>query len=292
MNQRFPDLSNEAYHSRDEISSTQMKELLKSIAHYEWSKSHSKSSTISMLKGSAIHIGCLEPHLFESSVIVSPKWRTTKEDKAKKEAFLMDHADKIILDEESFEEVCQIIEQLKAHPTVCELLSDGVAEHSFIWKDTHSGLGCRCRPDFLPNHLKKIIDLKTTQDASYQSFSKTIVNLGYHISAAMYLDGVSEVEGVEVEEFVFVVAETKPPYSIAIYNLHEDAIAHGRSLYQGALQYYANYLRKKSAGQSFNIGYPAQVQQIQIPFWGFDQAPPVEERKELKARVGNSWPIG
>lgn len=142
-----------------------------------------------------------------------------------------------------------------------------------------------------------VIDLKTTDDASLDGFSKSIANWRYDVQAPYYLDGLREAlkqsgdkppaEGAaelsaywvdqetgvlcrcrpdfwrgEPKHFVFIAVEKKPPYAVAVYVLDEESTQLGRAQYRADLNAYAQCLANDNWP-----GYGDKVQTISVPGW-------------------------
>src|SRR5690606_37783830 len=91
-------------------------------------------------------------------------------------------------------------------------------------------------------------------------FSKTAYNLGYFISAAMYVDGVKELTG-EDHAFVFVNVEKSDQFLTSVVELDPEAIAYGRSMVDRAKRIY----RECSESGSWP-GYPSFTT-VSLPKW-------------------------
>ena len=142
-----------------------------------------------------------------------------------------------------------------------------------------------------------VIDLKTTDDASLEGFSKSIANWRYDVQAPFYLDGlreclrqsgdkppaegaaelsaywIDELTGIvcrcrpdfwrgEPKNFVFIAVEKKPPYAVAVYVLDEDSMVSGRAQYRANL----NTLEQCLIADEWP-GYGDKVQTISVPAW-------------------------
>ena len=85
-------LSNADYHSLPSVSSSMLKTILRSPAHYKaayLSGAPRKEPTASMVLGSLTHTLFLEPEQFNGEYIIAPAWDArTKEGKAVRDAFL------------------------------------------------------------------------------------------------------------------------------------------------------------------------------------------------------------
>lgn len=93
----------------------------------------------------------------------------------------------------------------------------GESEVSLFWIDEETGLMLKCRPDFLPSNHLLVPDYKTCQSVNPEVFYGDFIKYGYHIEAAMYMDGIFAVFGDEVETFFFVAQEKEPPYITQVY---------------------------------------------------------------------------
>lgn len=150
---------------------------------------------------------------------------------------------------------------------------------------------------FLTKANNVVVDLKTTEDASLEGFSKSIANWGYDVQHPYYLDGLrlaleqsdsvppavgtaelsaywnDPITGVlcrcrpdfwrgQPDNFVFVSVEKKAPYAVGVYVLDADSVASGRAQYRDSLDKYAHCLANDNWP-----GYGDKVQTISVPAW-------------------------
>lgn len=233
----------------------------KTPMHAKYYMDNGREETAALAFGKALHYRLLEPELFASSYVKSPKFdRRTKQGKADAEAFEVANQGKESLVEDEWNEIQTIASQIENNLN-SRLIKEGKPEVVIIWKDSETGLLCKARLDYLHLRPLVIVDVKSTQDASPEAFARSILNYGYHQQAAFYADGTQELTGDETP-FVFFAIEKTPPYGVAAYEVRPETIAAGRMAYRKALNLYAECL--KSGRWE---GYPQTVKMIGLPDW-------------------------
>lgn len=275
--------TNENYHKNLAIGSTTLKKIHeKSILH---AFSGDKEQTDAMILGSAIHCAILEPERlkvdFATVPTGAPRRPTSAQINAKKPSpesveainfwhhFENANKNKTILSFDQLQEVMNIKNAVMSHPVASMMLSDGEAEYSYYVTDKETNLAKKCRPDYIKNG--SLIDLKTTNDASFEGFARQIGNLGYHLQAAYYVDIYNESTGSNVDEFFFVAVENKAPYAVAVYKLDAIQLEAGRVAYKKALAKLADFISRggnpKEPSTLKGFGYPMAIIDIQVPFY-------------------------
>lgn len=138
-------------------------------------------------------------------------------------------------------------------------------EISFYWRDDETGLLLRVRPDAVCDGL---VDLKTTStDIGPDAWSKTIVARGYHVSAALYRDVVRSVLGADPGPMTHIVASTKAPHHVRVYEIGEDTEELGRRAYRRALGMYADWLDDAAENGWAWAGPSREIETIEAPAW-------------------------
>lgn len=156
------------------------------------------------------------------------------------------------------------------HETAREALEDPnkCIEYSGFWKDDETGIWLKTRPDLLLD-VPFIWDIKTHGKGNTQEkWENEIVNYGYHMQAAMALDGCTAITGIEHKFFGHIVFEIdQPPYDIAVYILDQDIIEFGRLKYKDILYRLAGCLEKdKWPGR-----HPDEPIRVNAPSWAIKQ---------------------
>lgn len=218
----------------DYISSSGLKCILQSPAHLQRYLLRQHESTPHLDFGTAVHCALLEPERFKREYIALPVAH----------ADLFHEHDLMLIEEErghparflteaQMEAVQGICDQVSRHPDIVKLLQEGLAERSLFWRDPETGIRCKIRPDLLVRpHL--ILELKTTFNASLPVFQRTLRMQRYHLSAAMYLEGVRQLSGQSLN-YVYLVASRHPPYEVLSFVPSEDMLDEGRRLFRDAL---------------------------------------------------------
>lgn len=249
-------ISYEGYHADTEWYSKSGLDLVnRSMAH--WFARDSRKTTAALDFGAAFHCAVLTPDIFKTEYIVAPD--IDRRTKAGKEAWSeLQECGKKILSAPDNETVVAIQSAVFSHPTARQLLTQGDAEESFFWVDKTTGVQSKCRPDYLRRD-NIVIDIKTTEDASYPAFRRSVYKYRYHVQGAFYMDGVSAVTGAKHDDFVLLAVEKTPPYGVAIYRLFDDLINEGRVAYEQNLRDIAAY---QLVGDGAWAGYPAEIQDM------------------------------
>ena len=271
----YTGIDNADYHAGEGISKSLLDLINRSPAHLrarlDRSDAHQPSAAQTL--GSAVHAYVLEGvSVFESRYAIAPICdRRTKAGKETWENFTAENPGKVYLTHDDMETIEAMSKSLYAHNAARGLLGDaeGVAEVSAYWHDQKTGILCRCRPDFWRSG-GVLVDLKTTDDASPEAFSRSIAAYRYHVQAAWYIDGCREAH-VQSEEpphlwlanhFVFVAVEKRPPYAVACYTLDPQTIELGREEYRANLDRYAACLQSDQWPS-----YTETVAEIGVPLW-------------------------
>jgi hypothetical protein len=63
--------------------------------------------------------------------------------------------------------------------------------------------------------------------------------------------------------FMLVAIESSAPYAVAMYELDEDWLERGRIRYRDDLNRYREYLETQNKW----VGYPAEIELLQMPRW-------------------------
>ena len=247
------------YHADPALGSTDVRNLLRSPAHYRQAREGAWESEALRI-GTLAHECILEPDRWSVRRTLPVVDKRTKAGRQALADFV----------EHAGAEGCHVV--TAADRMLCEAMRDAVFEHrmarvllehtelyeqSCFWVE--DGVSCKGRFDGFAPGL--ILDLKTTQDASPGAFRQAVPRYGYHTQAAHYRRGAHAATG-ELCDYVIVAVEKAAPFSVAVYTLDDEAISVGQIRRAFALRQYA---KCRESGQW--PGYPEAVQTLSLPYW-------------------------
>ena len=262
-------MENADYHAHPAISKSHLDLIARSPLHY-WAryidpKRVMPEPTPAMRLGSALHTHVLELHKWDREYVVAPDGidRRTKAGKEAWSAFEAEAAGKTVLSRDEADHVMHMGRAIHSHPAAAMLLNlPGEAETTHVWTDANTGLGCKCRPDWLTKDGSIVVDLKTTEDASPAGFRKSIGQWRYGVQAAWYSWGLQEATGIRPAQFIFCAVEKKAPYAVACYAADEEMIQLGMETAMRDLQRIAECRTAERWP-----GYSDQIEMISLPNW-------------------------
>ena len=258
------DIPNEDYHHgdyKDYISSTDLKNFIRSPAHYRCYKDEKKESTPAMVFGSAFHSVALG---FPDEVAIIPDInRRTKVGKEEWLDFQEENAGKYLIKQSEMKHIEGMQESITHHKHARKIMESPTAqfEISGFFEDFGTDLRCKIRPDILDLEAPVIADLKTCIDASYDTFSKTIFNYGYHFQSTWYRYGGQMIEGHDFD-FVFIAVEKTPPYGVNTFPMSGRAITLAEEKIGGVMGLFADCFKKNKWPC-----YPQTFNAPDVPGW-------------------------
>lgn len=208
----YKDLPEKEYRSDSALCNSELQLFSKCASLYAWDKEApqdpKKADTADL--GSALHVMLLEPQNFEQKVMVSSvKGRKTKmfEDE------VLSNPDKIVLTEEELAQLRVTELSCKANPMFNRVLSSkGSCETSIFVEDKSRDLNLKIRVDKIIDLSTPLFcDLKYTANIKDWRSDKEWINplyeKGYGFTAAFYLYVGSLHYGVDLQEYVFPLAQ-------------------------------------------------------------------------------------
>lgn len=266
------DIDIDAYHSDPKlcdgpsISSSGLRSLLLECPAKYWATSPYNPNRFPVETSKALDIGraahCLvlgEPE-FNKHFIVSPY-----DDFRKKEAQeWRDEQTRTVLKKADFDMVTILAAAQKRSAQCMRAFENGKPEKSLIWKDKETGIWLRARPDWLPNDPRAgfVVEFKSALTIAPRQWSSAAFTYGYHLQAAMQVDGVAEVMGVKPLGVAHCVQEKDPPYLAELRLFGPEQIDWGRKQYRKGLHIFADCL---SSGNW--PGFTSEPSFIETPYW-------------------------
>ena len=256
-------MSNEDYHGdRSAVSSTQLKRMLISPAHFLSKLSEPEDSSEALLFGSVLHGRLLEPDTFESRFFAMQKVnRATKAGKQIYAERLVEAAGRIVYPVAWKEPIERIIDNAMAHRRARELLSKGEAEVALVWLDEETGIKCKVKLDWW--NPGTLVDVKSAEDVTNDGFRKACGRLGYALSAAMYGEAVFQITGDE-PDWAFLACEKGRPNTVAVYRATQRMLERGRSDFRRALRRLAEC---RARGHFPMLQADGEWEDIDLPPW-------------------------
>lgn len=236
------DISIEDYHASEGISRSGIMRLHESAKHY-WDAylnpdKISRELTDDLILGDMVHTMVLEHNLFDERFAFKPDInRRSKAGKAAYHEFEIISANKTIITDALYEKAWIMAHNVIDHPEAKDFIEGGLIEKSIYWIDEDTEILCKARPDIWFDNV--IVDLKTTKCAAMNKFKWSVIDFGYHVQAAMMLDGI-KANGLKVpESYMFITVEKKRPFLVTVYFLSDEKIQEGRLIYKRQLEVYA-----------------------------------------------------
>jgi hypothetical protein len=228
----------------------------------------------SFVLGGAGHCEVLEPELFDARYA---EW-TGKQRRGKAwEAWREENPGKISLSPGELRRVRAVGAAVREDGLARELLRGGRREEIVTWEFTVGGVvvPCKGRMDYLrPDFL---IDLKLTRDPVPSRFERDAYNYGYLAQAAWYHDGAVAARLIDGRERPFIIAAKNcDDFDVVSYQLTEEALSVGRSIYQRLLRRLV-----ECEAADFWPGCAPGLQPLRAPEWAVAQTMALEHEEEV-----------
>lgn len=268
------------YHRGPGISSSGLKRIGQSPAHYWIEKQHPKPRTAAMAIGEAYHCLTLEPDKFAAVYVRCPfdSYRTKDAKQWREDVIaegripLSSYSDDPIWSPSEWDLIHHMADATRNHPIVRYMLELGTAERTIVWRepvDLRDGVErhelCKVRFDWIDRTHDLGIDLKSTTDASFSGFARAVHDFEYHLSRALYMRGQAALS-MGLKEFVLVAQEKAPPYACAAYTLNADAKFLGEALCDARLRTYSQCLESGEWP-----AYPIEPRDLILPAYALRQ---------------------
>jgi hypothetical protein len=245
------------------VSKSALDQVARSPAHYLHWLANPRADTPAFAFGRAFHCGVLEPERFASTYIQAPDFGDLRSSKnrEKRDEWHAINQDVQCLSAEWMATIRRMREVVGNHALVGRMLEGGEPEVTVTWRDEQTGLLCKSRADYLVRSRRMVVDLKSTNDASPEAFTKAIANYRYHVQDALYRDGF-RCAGEPIQHFCMVAVEKDEPHGVAVYTLDAEGIASGYHAARQNIDALAHAVKADAWGS-----YPAHIHTVELPKW-------------------------
>jgi hypothetical protein len=269
----FYDMLEQEYRAQTAIAGSDAKHILppKTPSHYaaHMEGETKREQTKAMLLGTMAHLAVLEPTKLDTAFVEKPEGKEgdfrTKEGKDWKAKM----GATPILDQDEARAVRGIRDSIAAHDAAKALLA-GCDSEVAMFAEHRTGLWIKGRVDALKvesDNEAVIVDVKTTSaGADYGTFSRQAASLNYHVSAAWYCH-LAGLNGLPPCRFYWIAVEVAPPFAVAVYEIHPDALDLGVAAMNDALELIA-----QCEDEGVWPGYAPEVQCLNLPSWVYGKA--------------------
>jgi exodeoxyribonuclease VIII len=262
----FYDMIEQEYRGQTAIAGSDAKHILapKTPAHYaaHMAGETRREPSKAMMLGTMAHVAVLEPQKLDSAFVERPEGidLRTKLGKEWRESV----GAMPVLDQDEARAVRGIRDSIAANKAAKELLAETQSEVA-MFAEHRTGLWIKGRVDALKvvdDMECVIVDVKTTSaGADYNTFSRQAASLNYHVSAAWY-SHLAGLNGLPPARFYWIAVEVAPPYAVAVYEIHPDALDLGVGMMNDALGLIA-----ECEDEGVWPGYAPGVQCLNLPSW-------------------------
>lgn len=263
-------LEESLYHARPELSSTGARLLLSeykgSPKKFQWEQTHKRTSRAFDI-GTAAHAKVLgigagiaiypAEHLTPSGNVSTSK-ATVAWEIEQREAGLTPVTDNDVA------KIDGMAEAVLAHPSARPLLEIATLREVSAFA-TIDGVPCRARLDALSEETRNglyAIDLKTTDDATPNGFTRTVHKFGYPVQQAHYEDVYKAATGKIIDQFWLIACEKSAPYEVAVLQIEPYWVDMGRKKAAEARRIF-----KECTETGEWPGYDTAPQTLTAPAW-------------------------
>lgn len=249
------DLSDVDYFAHPALSHSDAKLLLDSPARYRWVKDNPRPYKPEFEFGHVVHELVLG--VGGGIVIVdAADWRTASA-RAERDAALTAGRAAILAAE--YDEAAACADAVRRHPIAARLLDHlDHAEQACIWQD--GDVDRKAKLDGVCGRFG--IDLKTTFDASTDTFGRTAGKYAYFSQDAWYRDALRACHGIDDPAFLFIAVEKHPPYLVNVIALDPYDVELGARRNRRAIDLY-----RQCRDTDTWPGYGDGINQAQLPRW-------------------------
>lgn len=260
-------MTDREYREHEGISRSQLWKIRESPEKFKYAMEHPEEPTPALLFGQVVHKLILEPEDFDSDFIVMPEIdKRTKEGKAAWAEFQEAAAGRQIVKQADYQKAQDMVSALQTVPMIQTLLA-GKHEVPLFWTDPMTGEPCKVRLDILHDLGDRllIVDYKSSNDATTETFTRSAINYGYDFQAGMYEEGTRQNYGDRKIDFLFIVQEKDPPYAANVLRADERFTQRGFDTFRELLGIYHDC---NTTGNWYGyLGRDDMLNTLSLPAW-------------------------
>lgn len=209
------------YRAADAVNFSSVKHILTSPAHYRAALEEDRKETPAMIMGTMTHSVILEGMPLSKVCAIKPPDLSlaTKEGKAWK----AENAGKPIISDGDAEAIVGMAQAVAANPHAMAMLKACPDRETPLFANL-AGVECKALIDAYgtDGHEWVVCDLKTTDDASPDAFSRKVMGLHYDMQAAFYCEILARNYQIEnPPHFFWIAVEKTAPFTCAVYSAIE-----------------------------------------------------------------------
>lgn len=240
------DLAEDLYHAHPALSSTGARSLLPeykgSPKKFQWAQTHRRTSRAFDV-GHAVHTKVLG---VGAGIITYPDEHLTPSGNpsTKKETVAWEEEQRAagltVVSPGDAVRVEAMAESVLAHPSARPLFEVCEFREVSVFADV-DGVPTRARFDALSGETRNgiyAVDLKTTEDATPNGFTRSVLKWGYDVQQAFYEDTYAESEARAIDQFWFVAVEKSAPYEVGVMQVEPFWVAMGKTKTANARRIY------------------------------------------------------
>lgn len=231
------------YFAHPALGSTDLKQILVSVKHWEHEKNNPSEPSESMRFGTLLHRILAFPDdrlLLVQQPVADLRTKAGKEVVAKfKEESAAEGL--LVVTESDYRDLNGIFESVMSHRVCKAILSKGVPETAAFATDER-GVQRKVKPDWRREE-GLIFDFKSTRifGAKPSNWRNTCFQYWYLLQAAYYLDTANLVEPGRYDKFIWIAIEKDAPYAVCVHQIDDFYLELGRAQYTKALDMFLNF---------------------------------------------------
>lgn len=263
------------------LSASRIKRLHERTPRYVlWSmlNHEDNASSASQSLGSLTHAAVFEPGTLEDHYAPEPEpdphRHTTKSGKPSSnprataafqdEVAALEEDGKQVVTREQWAAALDMRDAIHSHKRARQLVqAPGPVERSAITTDPTTGVRCKIRPDKLIPDLGYDVNLKTTKNATRESFGRDVYYYHYHWSAAFYRRCFRWL-GWECRRSLLIIVESDGPKQVAVRELDAGTLDVGDQWVGHYLDDLAQYLEAGTWP-----GFADEIRSQSLPHWAW-----------------------